>query len=488
MTEKKSKYLVWLETLHREYTERTCITQLGRQAASLHLLADMYEVRCRFENLLKRLQNEAIQLNDEDVSYQEWYNPEKWKINDTTLQSEDIRETFGIKPDSPLAQTYANTMLTPFGDGANFDNDRFRNVVSSLFVLDTIVDEQKMEVTINDELGKLQKALLDISNTKNRKKEPEEYAAWFESERVRYRRNFITKTQLKAEHETWKKNIYDDDFKAALKERRVELLLELFDSGFLDDLKVKSHRKAEDVLGFKTYEFDKWNDRMDDAIRYFATMCKICPFKDDMISFNDHAKIGRYILDEHIEKPMVNSFFRAMELILMVQKEMRTLDDPNYVEEEDLSPTDAFIEKVKRLFLLMEDENGITKELTSRGNGGTYKFDVKGKAICDVLDEVLVNNEQYIKDYLDSATTETAIQLKYVCPFIGYILDTHLFSTDKLQKKDLKTVFEIEYGNNTSAVSKLKHNNMANEAENLFNITKVTMEKHLNASKTRTTK
>ena len=72
MTEKKSKYLVWLETLHREYTERTCITQLGRQAASLHLLADMYEVRCRFENLLKRLQNEAIQLNDEDVSYQEW--------------------------------------------------------------------------------------------------------------------------------------------------------------------------------------------------------------------------------------------------------------------------------------------------------------------------------------------------------------------------------------------------------------------------------
>ena len=484
----KSKYLVWLETLHREYTERTCITQLGRQAALLHLLADMYEVRCRFEKLLERLNSEAIQLNDEDVSYQEWYNPEKWKVNDTTFQDEDIRDTFGIKPDSPLAQTYANKMLTPFGDGANFDNDRFRNVVSSLFVLDTIVDEQKMEVTIKGELDRLLKILLDISNTKNRKKEPEEYATWFESERVKYRRNFITKSQLKAEHETWKKSIYDDDYKAALKERRVELLLELFDSGFLDDLKGKSHRKAEDVLGFKTYEFDKWNDRMDEAIRYFATMCKICPFKDDMISFNDHAKIGRYILDEHIEAPMVNSFLRTMELILMVQKEMRTIDDPDYVEEEDLSPTDAFIEKVKRLFLLMEDENGTTKDLTSRGNGGTYKFDVKGKAICDVLDDVLVNNEQYIKDYLDGATTETAIQLKYVCPFIGYILDTHLFSTDKLQKKDLKPVFEIEYGKNTSAVSKLKHKNMCNEAENLFNITLETMKKHLNASKTQMSK
>lgn len=488
MTEKKSKYLVWLETLHREYTERTCITQLGRQAASLHLLADMYEVRCRFEKLLERLQKEAIQLNDEDLNYQEWYNPEKWKVIDNTLQDEDIRETFEIKPDSPLAQTYANKMLAPFGKGANFDNDRFRNVVSSLFVLNTIVDEQKMEVTINSELEKLQKVLLDISNTKNRQKEPEEYAAWFESERVKYRKNFITKSQLKAAHEKWKKSIYDDDYREALKERRVELLLELFDSGFLDDLKVKSHRKAEDVLGFKKYEFEKWNERMDDAVRYFSTMCKICPFKDDMISFDNHAKIGRYILDEHIEAPMVNSFFKAMELILMVQREIHTLDDPAYVEEEEITPTEAFIEKVKRLFLLMEDENGTIKELTSRGNGGTYKFDVKGKAICDVLDDVLVNNEQYIKAYLDGANTDTAVQLKYVCPFIGYILDTHLYSTDKLQKNHLKPMFEIEYGSPTSAATKMGHKNMSYEAINLFNIVKETMEKHQKASKSQTSK
>lgn len=488
MTEKKSKYLVWLETLHREYTERTCITQLGRQAASLHLLADIYEVRCRFEKILSRLQNEAIQLDDDDLNYQEWYNPEKWKVSDISFHDEDIRETFGIKPDSPLAQTYANTMLTPFGDGANFDNDRFRNVVSSLFVLNTIVDEQKMEVAINSELEKLQKTLLDISNTKNRKKEPEEYAAWFESERVRYRRNFITKSKLKAEHETWKKSIYDDDYKEALRERRVELLLELFDSGFLDDLKVKSHRKAEDVLGFKKYEFEKWNERMDEAIRYFATMCKICPFKDDMISFNDHAKIGRYILDEHIETPMVNAFFRVMELIIMAQKEMRTIDDPDYVEEEEITPTEAFIERVKRLFLLMEDENGTVMQQTNKGNGGTYKFDVKGKALCEVMDDLLVNNEQYIKAYLGGANSESAVQLKYVCPFIGFILDTHLYSTDKLQKNHLKPMFVIEYGEKTSATTRMGHEDTSYEAQNLFNIVEETMKKHLKAKKTQTSK
>ena len=136
----------------------------------------------------------------------------------------------------------------------------------------------------------------------------------------------------------------------------------------------------------------------------------------------------------------------------------------------------------------MEDENGTTKDLTSRGNGGTYKFDVKGKVIGDVLDDVLVNNEQYIKDYLNGTTTETAIKLKYVCPFIGYILDTHLFSTEKLQKKDLKPVFEMEYGKGTSAVSKLKHKNMSIEADNLFNVMKEAMEKYLKALKTQTSK
>ena len=454
----------------------------------MHLLADMFEVRCRFEKLLGRLQSEAFLLSDEDVNYQEWYNPEKWRVNENTFYNEDIRETFGFNPDSPLAQTYANTMLTPFDKGANFNNDRFRNVVSSLFVWNSIVDDQKMEVAINSELEKLQKALLDISNTKNRQKKPEEYATWFKNVKEKYRNNFIIASQLRAEHEAWKKSIYDDDYKEALKERRIELLLELFDSGFLEDLKFKSHRKADDVLGFKAYEFEKWNDRMDEAVRYFATMCKICPFKDDMISFNDYAKIGRYILDEHIETPMVNAFLRAAELILKVQWEMQKLDAPDSVGEEEKTPAEAFIEKVKRLFLLMEDENGTTKDITSRGNGGTYKFDVKGKALGEVLDEVLANNEQYVKDYLDGATTETAIQLKFVCPFIGYILDTHLYSTDKLQKKDLKPVFEIEYGKGTSAVSKLNHNDVCYEAENLFNILKKTMEKHLNVPKTQTSR
>ena len=488
MIEQKSKYLIWLETLHREYTERTNITLFGQQAMLIKLLADMYEVRCRFEKILGKLQSEAFVLEDEDVKYEEWYNPEKWKIADNSLHIEDMIETFNIKQGNPLPQTYSNILITPFGENANFDNDRFRNVVSSLFVLNTIVDEQKMEVALDGELKKLQKLLLDISNAKKRKKEPEEYAVFFDAERLKYRKSFITKSKLLAEHRNWKDRNYDDDYKEALKERRVELLLELFDSGFLDDLKVRSHRRPEDLLGFKKYEFEKWNGREEDAIRYFATLCKICPFRDDMIDFSDHAKIGRYILDEHIEPPMVNAFLRVMELILLVQKEMRTIDDPDYVEDEDQSPAEAFIEKVKRILLLMEDENGTTLKLTGRGDRGmTYKFEVRGKALGEVLDDVLVNKEEYVKSYLEGATKETATQLKYVCPFLGYILDTHLYSTDKLQKKDLAPMFEHEYGK-TSAVSKMKHKTLSNEAENFFKIVEETMKKHLEASKTSTLK
>ena len=179
MAEQKSKYLIWLETLHREYTERTSITLFGHQAMLIKLLADMYEVRCRFEKILGKLQSEALVLDDDDVKYEEWYNPEKWKLLDGSLYAEDPRETFNIKQGNPLPQTYSNILLTPFGESAHFDIDRYRNVVSSLFVLDTIVDEQKMEVTIDGELKILQKILLDISNAKRRDLTDEECARLF---------------------------------------------------------------------------------------------------------------------------------------------------------------------------------------------------------------------------------------------------------------------------------------------------------------------
>jgi hypothetical protein len=481
MTEKKSKYLVWLETLHREYTERTCITQLGRQAASLHLLADIYEVRCRFERIHERLQGEAMLLEDKGLNYEEWYNPEKWKRGESLFVDEDIRETFGFKPSSPLAQTYANSLLTPFGDNATFNVDNFRDVVSTLFIFDQVVDSQKMEVAIDEELKKLLTVLLNISNTKNKQKTDEEYAEFFKKQRVGYLTGFMTKASLKAKHRNWWDNIDGERDKDVMCERRMKLLLELFESGFVDDLKSNNSKKATDILGFGNYEFEKWTDRTDEAIKYFSVLCKLCPFKDDMIDFSHDERLGKYIINHHIEPYMVNTFLEKMELIKMVQREMQKLDNPDMEDaDEGDSPAESFVERVKHIMLKAEEDNGTTKNLTARGNGGTYLYNVDGKGFSKVMDELLACHEQVIKDYLDGANVETAASIKYVAPFIGYVLDTHLYSAAKMPKNAFKEVFEVVYGKGTSATLKMSDKNPSNEATILYETAKEIMEKHKN--------
>ena len=477
MAKQKSKYLIWLETLHREYTERTSITLFGHQAMLIKLLADVYEVRCRFEKILGKLQSEAFVLEDDDVNYEEWYNPEKWKLLDASIHLEDLRETFNIKQGNPLAQTYSNILLSPFGESANLDNDRFRNVVSSLFVLNTIVDEQKLEVTIDGELKKLQKLLLDISNAKMRDLTDEECAALFVEMRDKYLGGFMTKGQLTAAHKKWKSEQIGEIDMDVLCERRVELLLELFDTGFLDDMTL--HRKAIDLLGFENYEFEKWEGRMNDAKRYFAKLCRICPYQGEMIDFSNHAKIGRYIINHHVEKKMVEDFLWQMQLIQMVQRDMRRL---NNIEEEeevsDVNPVDVFADTVKHIMLKAEDDNGTMKKLTARGNGGTYTYNVKGKEFGLVMDDVLAKYEEYVKEYLEGADAAQADTIKYVAPFIGAILETHLFSPATMPKKDIGPAFDSKYGSGNSAVSKMGKSNLSEDGKDLVNIIKNIAKEH----------
>jgi hypothetical protein len=234
-------------------------------------------------------------------------------------------------------------------------------------------------------------------------------------------------------------------------------------------------------LSIKEYEFDKWDDRMDEAVKYFAAMSKLCPFRDDMIDFSQDAKLGRYVISHHIELPMVNAFLENMELIKMVQHEMQKLDNPDMEDaDEGDSPAESFVERVKHIMLKAEEDNGTTKNLTARGNGGTYIYNVDGKGFSKVMDELLACHEQVIKDYLDGANVETAASIKYVAPFIGYVLDTHLYSAAKMPKNAFKEVFEVVYGKGTSATLKMSDKNPSNEATILYETAKEIMGKHKN--------
>ena len=339
MAEKKSKYLIWLETLHREYTDRTNITQFGQQAASIKLLADMFEVRCRFQKLLERMQKEVVVLEDDDVDYEEWSNTQKWNGKEILLTDEDVQETLGITQENHLAQTYSNRLLDTFGEDISFNTDQFRNMVSSLFILEKTVGNQLMDKAIDDELKRLLLVLQSIIVEKQKRLTDEEYSDRF-GKLYEKAINFITKPLLIKEHNDWLDNIDGECNMDEMCERRARLLLDIFESGFADELKRKFHRKTEDVLGFGNYEFDNWEGRTEDAVRYFAALTNLCPFENGLIDFSHKDRQGKYILKHHIGQSVVNKFIQKTELIKMVQEEMvklAKLDKTNKGDNGDVS-------------------------------------------------------------------------------------------------------------------------------------------------------
>lgn len=147
-------------------------------------------------------------------------------------------------------------------------------------------------------------------------------------------------------------------------------------------------------------------------------------------------------------------------------------------EKEEIYPIVVFVERVKEIMLKAEKDNGKQKQNNSRSYSTTYIYHVDGKGFCKVMDELLANYEYVIKDYLKGATAETAGSIKYVCPFIGFVLDTHLYSAAKMPKNEFKKVMQTVYGKGTSAVSKMSDKTPSNEADVLYKTAKEIMEKH----------
>lgn len=155
------------------------------------------------------------------------------------------------------------------------------------------------------------------------------------------------------------------------------------------------------------------------------------------------------------------------------------VEDDGY-QIQEIDPAVAFVKRVKEIMLKAEEDNGKQKQNNSRSYTTTYLYNVDGKGFGMVMDKLLADYEHVIKDYLDGATAETAVSIKYVAPFIGYVLDTHLYSAAKMPKNEFKDVFETVYGKGTSAVSKMSDKNPSSEAEVLYKTTKEIMEKHKN--------
>ena len=153
-------------------------------------------------------------------------------------------------------------------------------------------------------------------------------------------------------------------------------------------------------------------------------------------------------------------------------------DEDTLSEKEEIEPADVFVNRVKAIMMEAEKDNSKQKQNNSRSYTTTYIYNVDGKGFCKIMDELMANYDYVIKDYLKGATAKTAGSIKYVCPFIGYVLDTHLYSSAKMPKNEFKKVMQAVYGKGTSAVSKMSGKAPSDEAEVLYKTTKEIMEKH----------
>ena len=149
--------------------------------------------------------------------------------------------------------------------------------------------------------------------------------------------------------------------------------------------------------------------------------------------------------------------------------------------ENDIDPAKAFVDRVKLIMKNAEKDNGKEKPIKARGNGGTYIYNVDGDGFCGIMDDLLLTHEKELADYLKGASADTATNIKYVAPFIGFILDTHYFTHKDMPKNAFQEAFESVYGEGTSAVSKMSDKEPPEENKKLFEVTQEIINKHKTA-------
>lgn len=202
--------------------------------------------------------------------------------------------------------------------------------------------------------------------------------------------------------------------------------------------------------------------------------------KDNNKSGNQYAWIMNYNAHVEHQTNIYGGVPQKKEAEEVKFEEVNNEADGASSEKDEQNPAVAFVERVKEVMLKAEKDNGKQKQNNSRSYTTTYIYNVDGKGFCKVMDELLANYTNVINDYLDGATAEAAVSIKFVAPFIGYVLDTHLYSPDKMPKIAFKDAFESVYGKGTSAVSKMSDKNPSNEADILYKTAKEIMEKYKN--------
>lgn len=120
-----------------------------------------------------------------------------------------------------------------------------------------------------------------------------------------------------------------------------------------------------------------------------------------------------------------------------------------------------------------EKDNGKVKPIKARGNGGTYIYNVEGTLFGIVMDRIFESHKDSIEEYLEGSNAKKAIMMKYVCPFLGAILNDHLFTPTQMEKNDLEDALNSVFGEGSSASTKLSAENLPESGKFLVELMKV---------------
>lgn len=141
--------------------------------------------------------------------------------------------------------------------------------------------------------------------------------------------------------------------------------------------------------------------------------------------------------------------------------------------EKPADPAKAFVDRVKLIMKNAEKDNGKEMPIKARGNGGVYTYNVEGTTFGIVMDKIIECHKDSIANYLDGANAKKAVMMKYVCPFLGAILDAHLFTPTQMEKNDLEEALNSVFGPGSSASTKLSAEHLSDSGQYLIELVKV---------------
>lgn len=98
--EKPSQAKLFLEHLHHELQTIQSISTPALKLRLFALATDLISAKNYFRKLREGLKTRLMHDIDRDVDYEEWYYPEKWRINFDNLLWEKTRDSYGYEPNN----------------------------------------------------------------------------------------------------------------------------------------------------------------------------------------------------------------------------------------------------------------------------------------------------------------------------------------------------------------------------------------------------